>query len=117
MSATDSTLYTDVPPKVFEDLVLETLLFAREAAREDIRVAKAMFAMTSPVASLISSLTLLQLRTIAIANTPRVRVRWDSDPEFWATYSSPFGARRASYGRTSSRAKLLFCGEIIPPRR
>lgn len=38
----------------FSDLALEVLLFARQAAREDVVVAKVMFAMTSPVASRIA---------------------------------------------------------------
>jgi hypothetical protein len=83
MSSTDATLYTGVPPKLFEDLALETLLFARQSAREDVNVAKAMFAMTSSVASLIASLTLSQIRGIASANTSELKVRWESDPEFW----------------------------------
>jgi hypothetical protein len=65
MSATDFPLFSGVPPKLFEDLILETLLFARQTAREEGNVAKAMFAMTSPVARLIVSLTLPQIRTVA----------------------------------------------------
>jgi len=42
-------------------ILLETLLFARQSCREDASVAKAMFAMTSPAASLVASLTLLQV--------------------------------------------------------
>jgi hypothetical protein len=49
--------YSGVLPKLLEDLALETLLFARQAAREDVNVAKAMFAMTSAVVRQIASLT------------------------------------------------------------
>ena len=46
-------------------------------------VAKAMFAMTSPVVRLIASLTVSQVRAIALSNASQIRVRWDNDPEFW----------------------------------
>jgi len=36
------------------------LLFARQSAREDVNVAKAMFAMTTGVAGLIASLSMSQ---------------------------------------------------------
>ena len=75
MAPAGFTLYSGFPPKVFEDLALETLLFARQAAREDVNVAKAMFAMTSPVVHLIASLTVSQVRAIALANSGQLRVR------------------------------------------
>jgi hypothetical protein len=114
MSTTNSTPYTGIPTKLFEDLVLETLLFARQSARENLSVAKAMFAMTSEVASIIASFTLPQVRTIAIGNTPQVRLRWDSDAEFWGDL---LVACRASDERAIDalrrQAKLLFCGDLI----
>jgi hypothetical protein len=117
MSATDSTLYGGVTPKLFEDLVLETLLFARQAAREDVNVAKAMFAMTSPVASRIASLTLPQVRTIALGNAQQLRVRWDNNPEFWRDLlvACRAGDERA-IAAVRRQGKLLFCGELVPPR-
>ncbi len=106
MSPTDST--------PFSDLALETLLFARQAAREDIGVAKAMFAMTAPVASRIASLTLHQVRTIALSSTQELRVRWDSDWEFWhdLLMASRSGDEQAITA-LRRQAKLLFCGELI----
>jgi len=83
MGSPASTLYTGVPPKHFEDLALETLLFARQSAREDLNVAKVMFAMTPGVAGIIASLSLSQIRAIASANTSELKVRWDNDPELW----------------------------------
>jgi hypothetical protein len=83
MSATYFPPSSGFPPKLLEDLILETLLFARQTAREDVSVAKAMFGMTSPVASVIVSLTLPQIRMVAAGNTRLFRVRWDSDPEYW----------------------------------
>jgi hypothetical protein len=83
MSSAASMLYTGVPPRHFEDLALDTLLFARQSAREDVKVAKAMFAMITDVATLIASLSLSQIRAIASANASELKVRWDSDPELW----------------------------------
>lgn len=114
MSAIDCTLRSDTLAKPFEDLVLETLLFARQAAREDISVAKAMFAMTSRVAGLIASLTLSQVRAIALGNTKQLRVRWDNDPEFWCDLlvASRAGDEQA-ISALRRHGKLLFCGELI----
>ena len=114
MSPSDSTPLNGIPANLSADLVLETLLFARQAAREDANVAKAMFAMTSPVASRIASLTLQQVRTIALGNTQHLRVRWDSAPEFWRDLLI---ACRTTDEQTMTalrrQAKLLFCGELI----
>jgi hypothetical protein len=83
MSSADSTLYSRVPPRHLEDRALDTLFFARQSAREDVNVAKAMFAMTAGVAGLIASLSLPQIRAIASTNSSELRVRWDGDPELW----------------------------------
>ncbi len=118
MSATDFPLFSGVPPKLFEDLILETLLFARQIAREDVNVAKAMFAMTSPVASLIVSLTLPQIRAVAARNTQLLRVRWDSDPEFWVDLLiASRGSDERVIAALRRQGKLLFCGELIESHR
>jgi hypothetical protein len=83
MNFSGSTLYTGVPTRHFE-IPLSTLSsFARRSAREDVNVAKAMFAGTADVARVIVLLTLSQIRAIASANSTEVRVRWDSDLELW----------------------------------
>lgn len=113
MSSTASTLYTGVPPRHFEDIALDTLLFARQSAREDVNLAKVMFAMTAGVASLIAALSLSQIRAIASANTSELKVRWDSDPELWrdllvacrAGDEQPLAAVRR-------QAKLLFLTQL-----
>jgi hypothetical protein len=106
--------YSGFPPKLLEDLALETLLFARQVAREDANVAKAMFAMTSPVVRLIASLTVSQVRAIAIGNARQLRVRWDSDPEFWGELlvACRSGDEQA-LAALRRHAKLLFCGELV----
>jgi hypothetical protein len=118
MIPADSTLYSGFPPKLFEDLALETLLFARQAAREDVNVAKVMFAMTSPVVHLIASLTVSQIRAIALGNASELRVRWGNHPDFWRDLLT---ACRASDEEAISairrQGKLLFCGEIVPAER
>jgi hypothetical protein len=114
MSPIDSTHYNGIPSKLFEDLLLETLLFARQAAREDMSVAKAMFAMTPSVATTIASLTLPQVRTIAVGNTHRLRVRWDSHPEFWGDLLVACrGKDERALADLRRQGKLLFCGELI----
>jgi hypothetical protein len=114
MSAADFPLFGGVPTKLFEDLILETLLFVRQTAREDVNVAKAMFAMTSPVASLIVSLTLPQIRAVAASNARLFRVRWDSDPEFWGELLvASRGSDERAMDALRRQGKLLFCGELI----
>jgi len=106
--------YSGFPPKLLEDLALETLLFARQAAREDVNVAKAMFAMTSAVVRLIASLTVSQVRAIALGNASQLRVRWDSNPKFWADLlvACRAGDERAM-ASLRRQGKLLFCGELV----
>jgi hypothetical protein len=114
MSPIDSPHYDGIPSKLFEDLLLETLLFARQAAREDISVAKVMFAMTPSVATAIASLTLPQVRTIAEGNTHLLRVRWDSNPEYWGDLLVACRGRdERAMAALRRQGKLLFCGELI----
>jgi hypothetical protein len=114
MAAADSMLYSGFPSKLFEDLALETLLFARQAAREDVNVAIAMFAMTSGVVRLIASLTVSQVRAIALGSASQLRVRWDNHPDFWRDLLT---ACRAGDERAIEairrQGKLLFCGESV----
>jgi hypothetical protein len=118
MTLVDSKPYSAVPPKLFENLALETLLFARQAAREDVNVAKVMFAMTSPVVHLIASLTVSQVRAIALGNSSQLRVRWDNNPEFWGDLlvACRAGDERAM-AALRRQGKLLFCGEAIVSHR
>lgn len=109
MSHADSTSISD--------LALETLLFARQAAREDINVARAMFAMSSPVATRIASLTLQQVRIIALSGIQELRVRWDSNLEFWRDLL--IACRSGDTQRLAAlrrEAKLLFCGDYAQRR-
>jgi hypothetical protein len=118
MTPADIAPYSGVLPKLFEDLALETLLFARQAAREDANVAKVMFAMTSPVVRLIASLTVSQVRVIALGNASQLRVRWDNDPEFWCDLLVTCRTEDQGAIATIRRyGKLLFCGEVVPSRR
>lgn len=101
-------------PSPYGDLALETLLFARQSAREDVSVAKAMFAMTPAVPALIASLTLSQVRAIALGNASELRVRWDNDPELWHDLLIACRAGDLeTLGAIRHQAKLLFCGEGI----
>ncbi len=116
MSPVDTPHYA-IPPKIFEDLLLETLLFARQAAREEISVAKAMFAMIPPVAAVTASLTLRQVRAIAVGNSHLLRVRWDSHPDFWHDLLIACRGRdEEAMAALRRQGKLLFCGKLIESR-
>lgn len=103
----------------FGDLAVETLLFARQAAREDVVVAKAMFAMATPVASLVASLTLQQVRSIASGHARDLRVRWEDDAEFWGELLAACRAGdEQAIDAARRQGKLLFCGELVQtPKR
>jgi hypothetical protein len=106
INVTDSTL--------FSDLLLETLLFARQSAREDVSVAKTMFAMTPQVADLMASLTLAQVRVIAAGNGRELRVRWDQDPQLWrGLLIAVLTGDEQAMGELRLQTKLLFCGEVV----
>jgi hypothetical protein len=115
MAAAASMLHSGFPSKLFEDLALETLLFARQAAREDVNVAIAMFAMTSAVVRLIASLTVSQVRVIALRNASQLQVRWDNHPDFWRDLlvACRAGDEQALVA-LRRQGKLLFCGKLIP---
>jgi hypothetical protein len=118
MSPIDSAHHNGIPLKLFEDLLLETLLFARQAAREDISVAKAMFGMIPSVATAIASMTLPQVRTITVGNTHRLRVRWDSHPDFWGDLLVACRGRdEQAMAALRRQGKLLFCGELIESQK
>ena len=114
MAADESMLYSGFPSRLFEDLALETLLFARQAAREDVNVAIAMFGMTLNVARLIASLTVSQVRVIALRNASQLRVRWDKHPDFWRDLlvACRAGDEQALVA-LRRQGKLLFRGEPI----
>jgi hypothetical protein len=106
--------HNGIPPKLFEDLLLETLVFARQTAREDAEVATAVFGMIPSVVSLIVSLTLPQIRAVAASNARLFRIRWDGDREFWGDLLVVFRERDERAMATLRRqGKLLFCGELI----
>jgi hypothetical protein len=114
ISPIDSTHYNGIPSKLFEDLLLETLLFARQAAREDANVATAVLGMAPSVVSQIVSLTLPQIRAVAVGNTRLLRVRWDGDPEYWgALLVACRGRDERAMAALRRQGKLLFCGELI----
>jgi hypothetical protein len=111
---TEQLSVATTPSTPFADLALETLLFARQAAREDITVAKAMFAMTSPVAKRVASLNMSKVKSIAATHAHELRIRWDEDPEFWRDLLLACrSADEESLDDLRRHAKLLFCGETV----
>jgi len=82
-------------------------------AREDVVVATAMFAITSPLARLVASLTLQQVRAIAVGHARELRVRWERDVEFWRDLLVACRAGDdGSMAAARRQGKLLFCGEV-----
>ena len=60
--------------------MLDTPIFTRQTAREDLNVTTVTFGMMLPVARQIASLSLSQVKNIAYANTEYLRVRWSESP-------------------------------------
>ncbi len=97
-----------------QSLLLETLMFAWQVAREDSRVAQILFAMTQTVARAISSLAMQHIRTLAIHQSNSLRVRWDSDAQIWRDLLVAVATdNQAALDEVRLHAKLLFCGDLI----
>jgi hypothetical protein len=97
-----------------ESLLLETLMFAWQVAREDTRVAQVLFAMTQPVARLVSSLAMQEIRTVAIERSTSLRVRWDDNAQLWRDLLVAVATDdERALEELRLHAKLLFCGDLI----
>jgi hypothetical protein len=97
-----------------ESLLLETLMFAWQVAREDTRVAQILFAMTQPVARLVSSLAMQEIRTVAIERSNFLRVRWDDNAQLWRDLLVAVATDdEIALEELRLQAKLLFCGDLI----
>jgi hypothetical protein len=106
--------YSILLSKPLEDLALETLLFARQVARENASVAKVIFAMTASVVRLIALFTVSQIRATAIGNAHQLRVRWDGDPEFWSKLLAACrSGDQQDLEAIRRHAKLRFSGEFV----
>ncbi len=74
--------------------------------------------MTPTVVRLIASLTVSQVRSIAVATAGQLLVRSDNHPELWRDLLSACrSADEPALAPIRRQAKLLFCGELIPPKR
>lgn len=103
------------PAEVSGDLMLETLLLARQTAREDMSAVKVLFGATDVVAHRLASLTMQQVRDIALHDVHRLRVRFDDKPQFWRELLvAARGTDRAVLAGLHHHAKLLFTGEVAP---
>lgn len=97
-----------------ECLVLETLMFAWQSAREDPSVAQMFFAMAPPVADGIAAMTMQQVRRAALLSAKFLRIRWEGEPRFWRELLIAARAADAESLKALRRdAKLLFVGELI----
>ena len=101
-----------------QDLLLETLMFAWQVAREDNHVAQIIFAMTRPVARIIAALTIRDIRALATAQTCSLRIRWGENALFWRELLERVrGEDALALEDSMLHAKLLFCGDLIGPVR
>lgn len=107
-----------LPREPRESLLLETLMFAWQVAREDPRVAQILFAMTQPVAHLISSLAMQDIRTVAIERSHFLSVRWDDNAQLWRELLVAVATDdEEALEELRLHAKLLFCGDLISRAR
>lgn len=97
-----------------QSLLLETLMFAWQVAREDSRVAQILFAMTQTVARVISTLAMQDIRTLAIDQPDSLRVRWDGDARLWRDLLIAVATdNEAALQEVRLHATLLFCGDLV----
>ncbi len=102
------------PTTRWDWLALETLMFGWQVAREDRSVASMIFAMPPSVADCIATLTMQQVRTLAVESAKSLRLRWDNHPRLWRDLL--LAAREpddAALEALRREAKLHFCGELI----
>lgn len=110
----DRTASVGTSLRFSEDLVLETILFARQAVREDRHVAQMLFGMTAGVAEQIAVLSMQRAMAIAGSAGHCLTVRWAEDLESWQDWL--IAARSADEEALIAlrhHAKLLFCGGFI----
>lgn len=101
------------PATRWDGLSLETLMFGWQAAREDRSVASMLFAMPRPVADYIATLTMQQVRMLAVESAQYLRVRWDNDPRLWRELLIAAREDEAALEVLRREAMLRFCGELI----
>ncbi|MEO8467746.1 MAG: hypothetical protein ABI640_20670 [Gammaproteobacteria bacterium] len=107
-----------LPSDCCQDLLLETLMFAWQVAREDSHVAQMIFAMTRPVARIIAALAIREIRALAIEQRPCLRIRWSDNARFWREFLVRVrGEDAIALEDAMLNAKLLFCGELIDQPR
>jgi hypothetical protein len=103
-----------LPLESRESLLLETMMFAWQVAREDQRVAQILFAMTQPVARLVSSLAMQEIRALAIDRSTPLRVRWENNAQLWRELLLAAATEdEEALEEVRLHAKLLFCGDLI----
>jgi len=103
-----------LPKEPSEHLMLETLMFAWQTARQDRTVALMAFAMSSSVAEIIAGLTPRQIRTIATRESHTVQIRWASNLPFW--HDLLMAAQEDDEKQLAAlhlHAKLMLCGGFL----
>jgi hypothetical protein len=102
-----------LPRERCAELLLETLMFAWQAAREDSRIAQMIFAMTRPVARIIATLAMREISALAQEQTSCLRIRWSENTLFWRELlDSARGEDAVALEDARLHAKLLFCGDL-----
>jgi hypothetical protein len=104
----------DWPVNVAEPLMQEMMIFAWYSVKSDRRVARLSLGMSPGVASVIADLSPQQLTQIAHSHSGELRLRWQSNAEFWSELLR--AARNEDQNALEEirlHAKLLLCGELI----
>jgi hypothetical protein len=78
-ASSDSSL----PADLAAELTRETLIVSWLAVRDTPQSANLLIGMSDAVASLLGELTVQQIDRVAVRKSQELRIRWQSNPEFW----------------------------------
>lgn len=99
------------PTTRWDWLALETLMFGWQVARGDRNVASMIFAMPPSVADCIATLTMQQVRTLAVESAKSLRLRWDNHPRLWRDLYWQHASRTTPHWRRSDARRSCISAE------
>jgi hypothetical protein len=97
-----------------DHVVLEIMMFAWQAAREDRRVASMLLGLAPSVAETIANWTMREVRIAATLGAAHASLRWVDDRRFWREMlHSAIERDDAALEGMLREARLRFCGQLI----